>query len=354
MALWLLPAKAQESFGGAAPSFGSHLHNMISQRSSRLLLVAWWRSLSFLFGATGTTLRGRHVGFKTDSPKTDLTSDVSLMITATEKDISSIPLRIPHLMAQQHYDFKGKRFFVLDTRGEEPSDALLDVVHESIRQGYMDSWVAVNYSDAYVAKVGGPVTWAGGRKGRLVYFFMLDWSPTRYVAHYDLDIALWAKPGYSWISAGLQILSSNDRVLEVQPPLPSYSDLESTSTWTTNFTCRGANFITGRYFLMDRTRYAKLQKPSSNASGPVPFGCFPRPQAWEVQTSCAACQAGYQRADLLDAKSSWVLHFPHKPTKDLQRVLDFLVAKGKAVPDNFLPFNAANLDLWLQRLPSGF
>lgn len=287
-----------------------------------------------------------------DPSEADGTNDVSLMVTATEKDISSIPLRIPRLMAQQHFDFKGRRSFVLDTRGEEPSNALLDVVHESIKQGYMDSWVMVNYSDAYVAKVGGPVTWAAGRKGRLVYFFMLDWSSTRYVVHYDLDIALWEKPGYSWISAGLQILRNNKQVLEVQPPLPRYSNLESTRGWTTNFTCRGANFITGRYFLMDRTRYLMLDQAKSNTSKRVPFGCSSGPHAWEVQVSCAACRAGYERADLLDAKSSWVLHFPHKPTDDLSRVLDLVVAKGEAVPDSFQPYNAADLELWLQRLPA--
>eukprot|EP00746_Dinoflagellata_sp_MGD_P010055 gnl/MRDRNA2_/MRDRNA2_120640_c0_seq1.p1 gnl/MRDRNA2_/MRDRNA2_120640_c0~~gnl/MRDRNA2_/MRDRNA2_120640_c0_seq1.p1 ORF type:complete len:331 (-),score=35.12 gnl/MRDRNA2_/MRDRNA2_120640_c0_seq1:93-1085(-) len=321
---------------------------MLIQVCSKVLLLSWW----VVSQATGSALRRQRVEISADSLQPGVSSDVSLMITATEKDINSIPVRIPRLMAQQHFNFQGNRYFVLDTRGEEPSSKLLDVVDRCITQGFMDSWIAVNYSDAYVAKVGGPVTWAGGRKGRLVYFFMLDWSPTRYVVHYDLDIALWSKPGYSWISAGLQILSSNAQVLEVQPPLPNYQDLKSTSTWTTNFTCRGANFITGRYFLMDRTRYLQIHKSNGSASERIPFGCLPGPQAWEVETSCAACRAGYQRADLLDAKASWVLHFPHQPTADLSRVLDLLVAKGKAVPDNFQPYNAADLHRWLQHLPA--
>lgn len=331
---------------------------MLIRTNKHILRFVWCALQSFLAKTAVTTLRGRApprvAEIKTDFQEVHGANDVSLMVTVTEKDISSISLRIPRLMAQQHFDFKGRRFFVLDLRGKEPSNSLLDVIQTSIRRGDMDSWVAVNYSDAYVSKVGGPATWAGGHKGRLVYFFMLDWSPTRYVVHYDLDIALWAKPGYSWISAGVQILQNNERILEVQPPLPDYNALGATSGWTTNFTCQGANFITGRYYLMDRLRYLKLhQQSNSSASEPMPFGCeISGPQAWEVQTSCAACQAGYQRADLLDSTSSWVLHFPHKPTADLRQVLDVLVAKGQAVQDSFQPFNAAELGLWLQRLPA--
>lgn len=285
--------------------------------------------------------------------------NVSLMVTVTERDLDGIPLRVPRLSRQQHFAFaQGQRLFVVDTHGDEPSRALVAAICEQVSAGWMDGWLVVDYSDAYVKSVSQRAGWTWpqgsgppttlGHEGNLVYYFMMDHATTQYVVHMDLDIALWSKPGFSWVTEGLDALRADPALLVVHPPVPAWQRSSAgQARLNAPHNCR---FMTARYWLMDKVRYDEIW----SRLGPGLHGCGAgQKRHWELVISCAACEGGMFRADLRDYSSAWVLHFPEKPSHDLDRVLRGLVDQGIAVPQPGVNYNADSLDSWLRLLPAG-
>merc|ERR1712224_994828 len=212
--------------------------------------------------------------------------------------------------------------------------------------GLMDGWLRVNYSTAYVADVRRRAGWKTDfitrrHAGNLVYFFMLDRCLTRYLIHFDLDIVMYSRAGYSWVAQALAILQAQHTALDVQPPLPKARPeaLTSALEWTDRFTCSDSTFITARYYVMDVVRYHRVLRSAAqhtSCQGDV---------HWEELVSCLTCKRSFKRIDLLDNRSSWVLHFPGPANKRMEYVLTEFVEKGIAVTEQN-GFNAARLPFW--------
>lgn len=102
------------------------------------------------------------------------------------------------------------------------------------------------------------------------YFLGWEEARTRYVAHFDADILLWQKPGYSWLERGVSALQADENILAVSPrmapPMPDGAMVRvgaAGSGWSHYWPLeRVANGWTSPWFstrahLLDRERLAR-------------------------------------------------------------------------------------------------
>lgn len=249
--------------------------------------------------------------------KADRKDGATLMINAIEKNSPVIDFKVSHLVKQSNYPF-ASRIVVLDTHGEEPSDALKASVQGLIARGVVDSYRLVNYSEAYLehakSRLGPTSRLTGkGHQGNLVYFFMLDTCPTRYLVHYDLDMVMWSSPGYSWVREGVQLLSQDPKAFYVTSARQG-----ARGPPTSSLTCenRGnqATWVAMRNYLMDVGRFSALLDLLGSSFEGVRRFCNQR--TLENLLGCAICDVreqgveGFERLDLMDGAHNYALHFP--------------------------------------------
>jgi len=230
-------------------------------------------------------------------PNSDLLStplqeehSVTLMVSCQEADADWLEVRLKHMMAHQNYR-NMKRVLVIDSREvvpgtedrmttdyttKEVAESFITVLHGLRDKGLIDEWSFVDYSAENVGKVRKAAKWLSnftttdsitGTKGNLVYYFMLDTCLTEYCAHFDLDVAIWAKDEYSWIREGIALLEASPNTLDVLPPSPGSASATKLSVKTCDSSLdqsaghrleNDAYFVTARYYLMHNDRYKQL------------------------------------------------------------------------------------------------
>merc|ERR1712151_498069 len=99
----------------------------------------------------------------------------------------------------------------------------------------MDRWVRVDYTPGYIASVREALGWNtdyhhDGSKGNLVYQFMIDICRTKYLVHFDIDLVMWAHPGYSWVQHGVALFRENPKAFFLTLPLVGSMPLLGNST----------------------------------------------------------------------------------------------------------------------------
>lgn len=319
-------------------------HDSEASRSETVTQVSLLQSA---VGVVRSTLHGdTEVGLtrKTGTNR----NEVSLMVNVAEVDAEYINVRLSHLMKFQQYPFK-TRCLIVDTRGRPLARTFSATLEHQISLGLADSWKLVNYSEAYVRSVRTLANWTTdfvtrGHAGNLVYYYMLDACPTRYCAHFDLDVILWSKPSYSWISEGIALLSDNSDALTVLPPYGG-TRLKSGSA-KSSANCRETTFITARKYLMHADRYRRLLEEAMHKPD-ITDKCG-GDRHWEQYVSCASCMLKRSRILLLDSSVAWSLHMPyHGAPERLESIMHRCADRGIAIagPE---AYNAAPKDIWLK------
>jgi len=249
-------------------------------------------------------------------------SDVTIMINAIEKDQPQMRVRLAHLLKYQN-DKGTTRVLHVDTRPSNYtlSESFVACLTGLRRDGLIDSWLEVNYSKDYILEVQRKSKWktnyiSRGHQGNLVYWHMLDTCRTKYCVHWDLDMALWAKSGYSWIGDGKQLLESNSDALSVVPPKFG-SIVFHNKVPGKAYSCHNPTFMSARGYLIDADRYRQLLKTAetTQCGGDV---------HWEEFMSCNSCQQKWKRIEMSDAESCKGMHFPMKASAD---VLDSILSR---------------------------
>lgn len=249
----------------------------------------------------------------------DLAEGVTLTINAVDREADVLNLKVRHLVNQTHFNFTS-RILILDTNGSEPAASLTSAAQELINDGVMDSYMTVDYSEAYLNKTMERLGWESrdmthvGHQGNLVYVFMLDRCPTRYLVHYDLDMVTWSAANYSWVADVLPLLKQDTRYFYATP-----ARVGSRGRPSGQRTCesRGpfATWVAMRNFLIDVVRYNELL---DELSLPQHIDMRQRCNGHHIENllSCSVCKLrqegvdGWGRVDLMDGMKSWVLHFP--------------------------------------------
>ena len=158
-----------------------------------------------------------------------LDGEVSLMIPVIAGDAGRIDDRVPYLSSQLQSDFGGRRYFVVDawrSNGTIPK-VLHDAMTRMIEAGHMDSWLVVNETESFVLehnnRWGGVPSKKFDRIGNHVYYWMPQECKTRFLLHFDLDVLLYARPGFSFPRVAMDVLRvAPERVWYVHPSYPWY------------------------------------------------------------------------------------------------------------------------------------
>jgi hypothetical protein len=158
-----------------------------------------------------------------------LDGEVSLMISVIAGDAGRIHDRVPYLSSQLHSDFGGRRYFVVDawrSNGTVPV-VLHDAMTQMIEAGHMDSWMIVNETESFVQehnnRWGGVPSKRFDRIGNHIYYWMPQECKTRFLLHFDLDVLLYASPGFSFPRAAMDLLRmAPERAWYVHPSYPWY------------------------------------------------------------------------------------------------------------------------------------
>lgn len=141
---------------------------------------------------------------------------------------------IPHLVRSCNYSFY-KKMLVVDTApltgdkvnrpGIGTLAQLRDNCAELIRQGVMDEAIDMDYSLSYQRRIyrkhfgTNRIRPTHNYKGYPILgsIYALEEVPGDYVLHFDSDMLLHQQPGYSWITAAIDLIERRDDVMFVRP-----------------------------------------------------------------------------------------------------------------------------------------
>lgn len=201
--------------------------------------------------------------------------------------------------------------------------------------------------------IGKGMTHAGGGAAFMAYFAALDIPTTEYVLHFDGDMILYQKEGYSWVNDALEHMEKDNRIIsaiprnapplsgemrDVQPQLKMGRPLENFgNNW-------GNDWFSTRIFLMNRKKLSSYLPLLTIF--PIECGkflsemwirrllrrCFPRDPEILLFKRLSPIN---KRTLILKSLHAWTLHPVDKGpwfTETLPRILD-LVDQGKTPID---------------------
>jgi hypothetical protein len=296
---------------------------------------------------------------------------------------------IPHIVRMCNFPFV-QRLLCVDTAplsgdkvgrpGIGTMEQLRDYCNQLLADGVVDKVVDINYDESYRQRV--YKKHLGSRyikpthnyKGYPILgtIFSLEEVPGDYVIHFDSDMMLYQKPGYSWIEAGVEILRKHPDVMSIRPlagppskdgSLPLQGNCDHDPDGFYKFKTFGS-----RVYLFDRKRFDSLlplpilwlpYKTESLNSLPTSlqtlFNYFfnqGKLGSWEVMVSNRLKQSYSIRANL-DNPDAWTLH-PRVRGPEFIQALPKIIEKVEAgwYPPEQAGYYDLHLESWLKALNS--
>jgi hypothetical protein len=214
-------------------------------------------------------------------------TDITLQINLSPGDVNYADLTVPALVSQ-HEDIKNRLLVVDCCRPQKSKLVNPDIKFPvekfntnvkkiiAICQRLLQQNIV---SDVYLIKPDDPLidamskkylnglyktTHSAGGTANMAYWLGLDLPDTRYVIHYDADILLWQKPGFSWAKETIKYMAENDNVVmgvpRFCPPIAGNTNLQSLhegrpSTDHLNYWTN--DWFSTRCFLVDKQKIAR-------------------------------------------------------------------------------------------------
>ena len=166
---------------------------------------------------------------------------VCLAVIARTNAATELLLRVKHL-SSQHENIFSRRYLVVDAQGEKVDASIASVADSLVSENYLEEWLAVNHSAAYMQLVNMTLAWGNsfrleaesGSMGHgsfdddspvkeLDHYFAVDQCNADYVAILESDMIISRQKEYSWISEGIQALRDNPDLMLVIPAFPGMS-----------------------------------------------------------------------------------------------------------------------------------
>jgi hypothetical protein len=297
----------------------------------------------------------------------------SLSIMVARTDIPFIMHTIPHLVRTCNYPFV-ERVLMIDTAplsgdkllrpGIGSIEQLRECCDKLLQQGIVDQVVDIDYSPEYRDKIyqkhfGGRVRPTHNYKGYPIWgtIYKIEQAKGDYMLHFDSDMLLYQKSGYSWIEEAIQILQQNPDVISVRPLSgPPNSDKSLHQNHPYELDASGGfyqfKFFSSRAYLIDRHRFNKLLPLDilwRSARNPL-MNLFPsklqtplyyyfrkgKLDSWEIMVSQKLEKTSYIRATM-SSPNSWTIH-PVKRGDDFIQSLPILISK---IEDGYYPLDQA-------------
>lgn len=278
--------------------------------------------------------------------------DVTLQINLSPGDINYAHLTVPALV-KKHLEIKKKLLIVDCCRPQKTKLVNPDIKFPiDVFEGKVEKIISIAeqlkydnvISDIYYLKPNDSLyrtlskkylngiydcTHSGGGTANMSYWAAIDLPDTRYVVHYDGDVLLYQKEGYSWVKEAMKYFDINQDVITVLPRyappdtklknmIPSHQegmDNENFEEFWLN------DFFSTRNFLIDKERFFKcipLMK------GKILFETLLRkytrrtfPRDPEI-VLFKRLQELQKKRLILKSNSAWILHPNDKPKEYLE------------------------------------
>ncbi|HTH81513.1 MAG TPA: hypothetical protein VL490_01175 [Mucilaginibacter sp.] len=311
--------------------------------------------------------------------------EITLQINLSPGDINYAEQTIPSLISK-HADIK-KRLLIVDccrpqkTKLVDPDKKHPQAVfNERVKRIIQISEAFLKdglVTDVYYLKPNDPLfefiskkylnglyncTHGAGGTANMAYWAGIELVQTKYVLHYDGDMLLYQKQGYSWVKNGLAFLSESDDYISAVPRLcppvadPSFT-LPSVHEGRKNTSLENywyTDFFSTQVFLLDKdklNRFLPLVRGKLMIELLIrKYGKRAFPLDPEIILFRSMGPRGGKRI-LLKSKDAWVIH----PADKSQLFLDALpqiinkVNKGK-YPEAQRGHEDMNLSAWLNFL----
>lgn len=286
----------------------------------------------------------------------------SLSIMVARTDIPFMMHTIPHLVRTCNYPFV-ERVLMVDTAplsgdkllrpGIGTMEQLRECCDKLVREGVVDKVVDIDYSLDYRQKIykkhfGAKVRPTHNYKGYPIWgtIYKIEQAKGDYLLHFDSDMLLYQKPGYSWIEEAVEILRKNPDVMSVRPLSgPPTSDKLLYQNHPYQLDNNGDfyrfKFFSSRAYLIDRQRFNQLLPLDilwRSARNPL-MNLIPsqfqtqlyylfnkgKLDSWEIMVSQKLEKTNFIRATM-SSPNSWTIH-PVKRGDDFIKALPILIDK---------------------------
>jgi hypothetical protein len=277
----------------------------------------------------------------------------SLWILVARTDVPFMMHTIPHLARMSNFPFE-ERVLAVDTAplmGEKASrpgigtmQQLRDCTEQLLKAGVVDRVVDINYDQDYRNQVyrthfGSLIRFTHNYKGYPILgsIFPLEECKSDYMLHFDSDMMLYQKPGYSWVEEGMDLMQRHPNLMFVRPlagpptedgtiyqSCPYEKDLDGFYKF---------KFFSSRVYLINRERFKQLlplpkiwrsyrrqfinrlpvlmKTLYSNVTGKGSL------DSWEIMVSRKLEQTDYVRG-MLTNPNAWTLHPKERSPRFIQ------------------------------------
>lgn len=305
--------------------------------------------------------------------------EVTLQINTSPGDVNYASLTIPALVAN-HIDIK-KRLLIVDccrpqkTKLVEPDikfpihifnekvKKIIEISEELLKNNVVTDVYYLFPNDPLYKKIAEKYldnlydcTHSAGGTANMSYWAGIELSKTKFVLHYDGDIILYQKEGYSWVEEAKNLMASEENVLiavpRLSPPIPNL-DLPSYH--------EGRKFASlEKYWVNDwfSTRHFLLNKEKLNDFLPLvrgkvrlellvrKYGNRAFPIDPEMLLFKSLGPRGCKRL-MLKNDNAWIIHPLNKPDAFIKILKNIMseVGKGK-FPLEQQGYENINLEAW--------
>lgn len=307
-------------------------------------------------------------------------NDITLQINISPGDINYASLTVPALVSN-HLDIK-KRLLVVDCCRPQSTklfnadvkfpreifDArvkkILTICENLLENGVVTEVYHLFPDDPIIKKLSKKYldnlydcTHAAGGTANMSYWAGIELSKSKYVLHYDGDIILYQKPGYSWVNEAVnlmkQLKSTIIAVPRLSPPIPN-SDLPSYQEGRKIETlddCWLNDWFSTRHFLLDKE---KLNNYLPLVRGKVKLELLLRkygrrafPIDPEILLFKSLSSKGCSRLMLKNA-NAWITHPAEKPIAFIE-ILKEIISEVKFgnFPDSQIGYENIQLNAWV-------
>lgn len=318
-------------------------------------------------------------------------NDVTLQINLSAGDVNYAALTVPALV-MRHQDIKN-RLLVVDccrpqkTKIVDPdirfpkekfeqkvkqivgiSEKLLnDKVVTQVFYLWPDSPIIDKLSKKYLRGLYRTTHSAGGT-GNMSYWAGFEVPETKYVLHYDGDIMLYQKPGYSWVSEAIRLLENRPEAVFAVPQVcpPVFSTDPQIPTTPTSYDGRPLKHFSD-HWIDDwfSTRYFLCDKEKLNTYLPLVRGkvmiellfrkylgrAFPRDPEILMFKSISPRKA---KRIILKNENAWVMHPTDKSAPFVEALPDLISLIGSGIaPQDQHGYDDMKLHSWLELIQNG-
>ena len=213
--------------------------------------------------------------------------NITLQINISPGDIDYAHLTVPALV-KKHLDIS-KRLLIVDCCRpqktklvdpdvkfplklfEEKVEKIISIAEQLMKDGIVTDIYYIKPNDPLIRKLSKKYlsgiydcTHSGGGTANMSYWAAIELPQTKYVLHYDGDLLLYQKEGYSWVDEAMRYFNDNDKIITVLPrdAPPSLDIFNDMPTYhegmpSENYESYWLNeFFSTRHFLIDKERLA--------------------------------------------------------------------------------------------------